>query len=302
MADEDNTKKIFSKNSINVKNFILRTWENKLLFFVLALIFGLITSIYFEYKKADIYSVQYSVKKIDANENKFLINTYNNLIKDTSDSLRLDTVPFSPEYFFSLFTRIMAEGNVGEKVIKELNNFSIESSQDNRLLVSNELRKITMQAKPLTATEKTLFQDGKLDLFYLLSFKSQDLNYAESVIKLFIKRTNMEGSKFIKDNLSSMHFYIEDQYQMKKESINAPENQETQIRALCKKELITLNIIAIARELNYEFNQLTYLIEPPFINSRSIAKEQGANANESDLFPTVGSYYDGYKALDQERN
>ena len=133
MADEDNTKKIFSKNSINVKNFILRTWENKLLFFVLALIFGLITSIYFEYKKADIYSVQYSVKKIDASENKFLINTYNNLIKDTSDSLRLDTVPFSPECFFSLFTRIMAGGNVGEKVIKELNNFSIESSQDNRL-------------------------------------------------------------------------------------------------------------------------------------------------------------------------
>ena len=46
----------------------------------------------------------------------------------------------------------MAEGKVGEDVIKELNNFSIENSQDNRLLVSNELRKITMQLKPLTST------------------------------------------------------------------------------------------------------------------------------------------------------
>ena len=307
MVDEDNTKKIFSKNSINIKNFILRTWNYKFLFFVLAVIFGLITSIYFDYKKADIYSVEYSIKKIDINENKFLINTYNNLIKSTSNHLSLDTATFSPDYFFSLFTRIMAEGNVGEQVIRQLNDFSIGSGQDNRLLVSNELRKITMQSKPLTATEKALFKEGKLDLFYILSFKSQDLDYAESVIKLFIKRVNSEGSKFIKDNLNSMNSYINDQYQLRKESIiQILKNEEIQIRAIIEKRIDYLKYqAAIARELNYEFNQLIYLDEPPFINSRSIAKEQDTNFNNivssADLFPTIGSYYDGYKALDQER-
>lgn len=307
MADEDNTKKIFSTNSINIKNFLLVTWKNKFLFFVFALIFGLITLAYFEYKKADIYSVQYSIKKIDANENKFLINTYNSLIKNVSSSFSLDTTTFSPDYFFSLFTRIMAEGKVGENVIKELNNFSIENSQDNRLLVSNELRKITMKTKPLTSTEKTLFNDGKYDLFYILSFKSQDLDYAENVIKLFIKRINLEGSKFIKDNLNSMNSYIEDQFQVKKESNNDNlKNEEIQIRAIVQKRIDYLKYqAAIARELNYEFNQLIYLDEPPFINSRSIAKDQGQNTintiTPSDLFPTIGSYYDGYKALDQER-
>ncbi len=307
MVDEDNTKKIFSKNSINIKNFILRTWNYKLLFFVLAVIFGVITSIYFEYRKADIYSVQYSIKKIDTNENKFLINTYNNLIKNNSNHLSLDTAIFSPDYFFSLFTRIMAEGDVGEQVIRQLNDFSIGSSQDNRLLVSNELRKITMQSKPLTATEKALFKEGKLDLFYILSFKSEDLDYAENVIKLFIKRVNSEGSKFIKENLNAMNNYIEDQYQLKKESINAIlKNEELQIRAIVQKRIDYLKYhAAIARELNYEYNQLIYLDEPPFINSRSIAKEQDTNfinrVSSADLFPTIGSYYDGYKALDQER-
>ena len=115
-----------------------------------------------------------------------------------------------------------------------------------------------------------------------------------------------------------MHFYIEDQLQVKQETNNENlKNEEIQIRAIIQKRIDYLKYqAAIARELNYEFNQLIYLDEPPFINSRSIAKDPFINSrliipdqstniissiSPSDLFPTIGSYYDGYRALDQER-
>ena len=308
MINRANNKPIFDKNSFNVKNFILITWYYKFLFVALSLLFAVITLVYFDNVKSNTFSVQYIIKKIDTNENQFFIGNFNSLSKKISAEFDYETSSFSPDYFFSLFTRFFSEGQISKQVIRDIKNLTDDNNLDDRIILSNEIRKMEINAKPLTATEQTLFKEGIYDLSYELSFVSKDLNYAEKVIKLLIKRLNVEGKNFIRDQLDSMNELIHTEYRIKLEnSQDEIDNQKKLIDALIKKRIDHLQYqSSIAKELNYEFNQLIYLDEPPFINfnQKSISQNQDDNKNgnisSSVLFPTIGSYYDGYRALDQE--
>lgn len=308
MINRANNKPIFDKNSFNVKNFILITWYYKFLFVALSLLFAVITLVYFDNVKSNTFSVQYIIKKIDTNENQFFIGNFNSLSKKISAEFDYETSSFSPDYFFSLFTRFFSEGQISKQVIRDIKNLTDDNNLDDRIILSNEIRKMEINAKPLTATEQTLFKEGIYDLSYELSFVSKDLNYAEKVIKLLIKRLNVEGKNFIRDQLDSMNELIHTEYRIKLEnSQDEIDNQKKLIDALIKKRIDHLQYqSSIAKELNYEFNQLIYLDEPPFINfnQKSISQNQddtkNGNISSSVLFPTIGSYYDGYRALDQE--
>ncbi len=308
MINRANNKPIFDKNSFNVKNFILITWYYKFLFVALSLLFAVITLVYFDNVKSNTFSVQYIIKKIDTNENQFFIGNFNSLSKKISAEFDYETSSFSPDYFFSLFTRFFSEGQISKQVIRDIKNLTDDNNLDDRIILSNEIRKMEINTKPLTATEQTLFKEGIYDLSYELSFVSKDLNYAEKVIKLLIKRLNVEGKNFIRDQLDSMNELIHTEYRIKLEnSQDEIDNQKKLIDALIKKRIDHLQYqSSIAKELNYEFNQLIYLDEPPFINfnQKSISQNQDDNKNgnisSSVLFPTIGSYYDGYRALDQE--
>lgn len=308
MINRANNKPIFDKNSFNVKNFILITWYYKFLFVALSLLFAVITLVYFDNVKSNTFSVQYIIKKIDTNENQFFIGNFNSLSKKISAEFDYETSSFSPDYFFSLFTRFFSEGQISKQVIRDIKNLTDDNNLDDRIILSNEIRKMEINAKPLTATEQTLFKEGIYDLSYELSFVSKDLDYAEKVIKLLIKRLNVEGKNFIRDQLDSMNELIHTEYRIKLEnSQDEIDNQKKLIDALIKKRIDHLQYqSSIAKELNYEFNQLIYLDEPPFINfnQKSISQNQddtkNGNISSSVLFPTIGSYYDGYRALDQE--